>query len=378
MTKRTVLSAILIALAISLPVLPSHAQLLGLTPAEPTLDFGGAGIISYDATTGLVTISGVPATLFQSDPFILGEVLGTGPEDERLMTIQFSVDSAGRFAAGVDGPDLVIKGSIDTDFDGVPNYDGVLLQANVAQFGFEDGGPGAGDNFDLRLHLDTVTPGALATIYGGKDLAIRIVSEANAEFPTPFNGSFAAGFTAQAGGVIGTVDPLPPMGGACKLDVDATCSVTGSPFKSKCRIKITRSAKHWEHEEFSFDGHTLRHSTYGMHGDPVPSWATRYAATAVTFRYVVTNTGTTPVIDLIVRDSFDTPVGGVPASLAPGESVTLTRIENLSEDLDVLVKAFGRNPPARCGDKDVVVIKEKLRDRRRHDDDRYRDKGRDD
>ncbi|MGB0126383.1 MAG: hypothetical protein WBP72_02005, partial [Rhodocyclaceae bacterium] len=225
------------------------------------------------------------------------------------------------------------------------------------------------------LQLDTAVPGVLAPLYTGKDLAVSVVSEVSTEFQTPFAGTFDSNFTGQAKGVLGTVDSLPPPSGACKLDVDALCSVDGGPFKNKCRIKVTKSPKHWEHEEFDAGGHTCRHSTYGMHGDPVPAWATRYASTPVTFKYVVTNTGTTPISSLVVKDSFDTPVSGAPSTLAPGQSVTLTRIENLSDSIDVVVKVFGRNPPARCGDKDVVVIKDKLRDRQRHDDDNFRDKG---
>jgi hypothetical protein len=378
MKARKILLAAISGVAIAFSPVVSQAELLGLTPGEPTLDFGGAGIITYDAVTGLVEISGVPATLFQSDPFIFGEVLGTGTDDEKVVTVKFHVSPTGVLASGVDGPDMVIKGSIDTDFDGVPNYDGILLQGEVAQFGFLNGASGGDDAFDLRLSLYTVAPGVLSPLYTGKDLAIRVVSEVSTEFPTPFGGSFAPSFTAQAQGVIGSVDLLPPLAGKCKLDVNALCSVGGQAFKNKCRIKVTRSPKHWEHEEFNFDGYTGRHSTYGMHGDPVPAWATRYPSTPVTFKYIVTNTGATQVGGLMVKDSFDTPVAGVPSTLAPGQSVTLTRTENLTDSIEVLVKVFGKNPPARCGDQDIVVVKDKLRDRRPHDDDSFRDKGRND
>lgn len=374
------LSAAIVAAGISLAPISGYAALLGLTPGEPTVDFGGAGIIAYDAATGIVTISGTPATIFQSDPFILGEVLGTGADDEKLVTIKFKVDSNGAFVSGVDGPDLVVTGSVDTDFDTIPNYDGILLQGEVTQFGFLDGtATGASDNFDLRVQFDATTPGALAPLYTDKDLGVSIVSEVSAEFPTSFAGSFDTSFTAQAKGVIGSVDllaPPPPPVGCCKLDVEAYCSVDGGPFKSKCRIKATKSPKHWEHEDFDFDGHSCRHSTYGLHGSPVPSWANRYQSTPVTFKYVITNKGTTPIASLLVKDSFDTPVSGVPTGLAVGQSVTLTRTENLHEGIDVSVKVFGINAPNRCGDKDVVVVKDKLRERREHDDDHFRDKGR--
>jgi hypothetical protein len=378
MFKKSLSAAIAVA-SIALIPIPSHAALLGLTLGEPTVDFGGAGIIAYDAVTGVVTISGTPATVFQSDPFILGEVLGTGADDEKLVTIKFQVDANGAFVSGVDGPDLVVTGSVDTDFDTVPNYDGILLQGEVTQFGFLNGVSGANDNFDVRVQFDPTAPGALAPLYAGKDLGLIVTSETSAEFPTPFSGSFATSFTAQAKGVMGSVDvlpPPPPPTGACKIDVEAYCSVDGAPFKNKCRIKVTKSPKHWEHEDFDFDGHTSRHSTYGMHGNPVPTWASRYQSTPITFKYVVTNTGTTPIANLLVKDSFDTPIGSVPTGLAVGQSVTLMRTENLHDGIDVSVKVFGTNSPNRCGDKDVVVVKDKLRERREHDDDNFRDKGR--
>lgn len=374
------LAATLMTLGIALAPLSGHATMLGLVLGEPTLDFGGASIISYDVATGIVTISGTPSTLFQSDPFILGEVLGTGADDEKLVTIKFLVDRAGAYVSGIDGPDFVVTGSIDVDFDSIPDYDGVLLQGEVTQFGFLDGGAAASDGFDLHLRFDTAMPGTLAPLYTGKDLGVTIVSEDSTEFPTPFAGSFATSFTAPAKAVIGSVDPLPPppppVGTGCKIDVVAFCSVDSGPFKNKCRVKIAKSPKHWEHEHFVFDGHSCRHPTYGMHDNPVPSWASRYQSTPVAFKYVVTNTGTTPIANLLVKDSFDTPLDGVPATLAPGQSVILLRTENLNDGIDVVVKAFGTNAPARCGDKDIVVIKDKMRERREHDNDHFRDKGR--
>jgi hypothetical protein len=68
-------------------------------------------------------------------------------------------------------------------------------------------------------------------------------------------------------------------------------------------------------------------------------------------------------------------VAGVPLTLAPGQSVTLTRIEQLSEGVDNTVTVMGEYQTAVCADNDVVVVKDKLRDRRRHDEDRFKDKG---
>jgi hypothetical protein len=374
MKIRKPLSKLCLALGLVATTTFSQAALLGVVPNEPTVDFGGAGIVNYDAVTGLVTISGTPATLFQTAPFLYGEVLGTGVDDEKLVTIKFHVDSSGHLLSGITGPDLIVKGSIDTDFDGVADYDGILLEAEVIAFGFEDGVAGASDVFDLRF--DTVT-GVLAPLYNGKDIALNVVSETSVEFLTPFAGSFASNFMGQAKGVLGATDPvLPPSSVACQLNVAATCSVgDSSDDKTKCRIKVSKSPKHWEHVDVDYHGHTFRRSEYGMHGHQVPSWASRYPTTNVTFSYVVTNTGTTPVSNMLVTDSFETGVTGVPALLEPGASVTFTRVEKLSEGIDNTVTVMGEYQSAVCADSDVVVIKDKLRERREHDEDRYKDKG---
>jgi hypothetical protein len=317
-----------LCLAIGLFAGASHSQaaLLGLTPGEPTVDFGGAGIIGFEAATGLVTLSGQPATLFQTEPFLYGEILGTGADDEKLITVQFHVDATGNFVSGVDGPDLIVKGAIDVDFDGMADYDGILLEAEVSQFGYENGASGGNDGFDLRFNS---VGGVLAPLYGSNELALNVISEASTEFLTPFGGDFSANFVGQAKGLLGATVPANPPGPvACQLDVDATCSVgAGEHGKSKCRIKVSKSPKHWEHVDHEYGGRSYRRSKYGMHGHIVPPWASRYPATAVTFTYVITNTGATPVSNLNVADSFEGPVAGVPATLAPGQSVTLTRVE---------------------------------------------------
>jgi len=348
----------------------SNAALLGVTPTEPTIDFGGSGIVDYNATTGIVTVSGIPSTFFRSDPFLFGQIAGATGDDESLITVQFKVDSAGNFVSGVDGADLIIKGSVDVDFDSVADYDGILLQAEVTQFGFENGPSGGDDAFDIRFGS---VSGLLASFYSSHDLALSVASETSTEFPNAFSGSFTTDFVGQAKGVLGATDPQQPA--LCAVDVEAYCSVNGSPNKSKCRIQVTKSPKRWDWEDRSHHGSTYRRFTYGMHGDPEPAWSSRYNATNVLFSYVVTNTGTTAVGNLVIDDSFDTPVSGVPASLAPGASVTLTRTERLREGIEDVVIVSGQYQTAQCGDTDTVLIKDKLRDRRRHDYDDFRDKG---
>lgn len=61
--------------------------------------------------------------------------------------------------------------------------------------------------------------------------------------------------------------------------------------------------------------------------------------------------------------------------MAPGQSVTLTRVEGLSEGVDNTVTVMGEYQAAICADNDIVIVKDKLRDRRRHDEDHFKDKG---
>jgi hypothetical protein len=137
---------------------------------------------------------------------------------------------------------------------------------------------------------------------------------------------------------------------------------------------VTKSPKHWEHVTHYYRGQMYRLYKYGMHGDPVPSWASRYPATDVKFTYVVTNTGTTPISALQVVDSFDIAIPGVPSVLQPGQSVTLMRTEALRDRMDDVVIVTGESGSASCADKDTVVVKDKVRFKRHHDYDDFKDK----
>jgi hypothetical protein len=350
----------------------AHAALLGLPVNDPTIDVAAGGVVTYNATSGLVTISGTPQVFQQLNPFLFGEFVGTGPDDERLFTIQFRVDGTGQFVAGVDGPDLIVKGALDVDFDGIVDYSGVLLEAEVTAFGFLNGAAGVADRFDLRLNA---VGGVLAGLFAGKDLSVVLDSEPSDDYPSPFNGNFGAGFIGPAKVLLGTVDA--PVVAACKVDIESFCSVGGSANKSVCRINITKSPKHWEHVTHYHRGLMFRVYKYGMHGDPVPAWASRYPATDVKFSYVVKNTGTTPISNLQVIDSFDIGIPGVPTSLAPGQTVTLTRTEALRDGMVNSTLVTGESGTAICSDKDSVAIKDKVRSKRAHDNDKYKEKDND-
>jgi hypothetical protein len=378
-TKLTIVQSILaLTAAMVLGSVPANAALLGLSAAEPTIGFGGAGVMDYNAATGLLTISAEPSLLFRSDPFLFAAINGSSvsingqpPNDEKLISVQFKVDTQGNLVSGVAGAaDFQVIGSIDIDGDDVVDFDGVLLQGEITQFGFLDGGAGGNDQFDLRFN--TVS-GLLASYFAGSDLAMTVIGTVSTEFASPFNGSFTSDFTGSAEGQLGITTPLqPPL---CKLHLDAYCSVGSGPNMEKCRIKVGKSEKHWESEDRVCNGTPYKSYTYGMHGDPVPAWANRQPATSVKFSYVIKNTGSTPVSSLVVHDSFDSPVSGIPATLNPGQSVTLMRTESLREGLENKVIVSGMYQTAKCGDQDTVVIKDLLRDRRRHDYDDFRDKG---
>ncbi len=368
MSPRYALASLFTAAAMALPM-AADAALLGLTVQDPTIDVAAGGVLAYNAAAGVVTLSGTPQLLQQLDPFLFAEFMGTGADDEKLFTLQFKVDASGNFLQGVDGPDLVIKGSLDTDFDGVADYDGVLLEAEVAAFGFQDGAAGANDRFDVRL---MPTGGLLAALYAGRDLSVVVDGEPSEDYPSPFAGSFGADFVGLAKIVAGAIDPA--ASGPCALKLETFCSVDGARDRQVCRIKVTKSPRHWEHVTHQCHGRTLRVSKYGMHGQNVPAWASRYQSTPVRFTYVVTNTGQTPVSNLQIIDSFDTDITGLPALLQPGQQITLRRTEALHEGLVNAVIASGESGAQMCMSRDSVAVKDKVRRKRQHDDDRYHDK----
>lgn len=335
--------------------LNANAALLNLPTSQPIIEFGATGLISYDADTGLVVISGVPASIFSENPFIFGDIAGSTDGDEKFFTIEFRVDQNGKFVSGEAGaPDLVIKGSADTDFDTIPDYDGVLLEADVADFGFQDGGA-TDDRFELRLNN---IAGEFAPLFEGKDLVINITSEISQEFPNAFNGSFTTSFSGLAKGSISATNLIPATPLACHIQVDSSCSVNGKPNADVCRIKVSKSSKFWQHKTKRVYGRLCGKQKYGMHGSPIQWWESKYSKEDVKFTYVVTNQGKTPITDLFIDDSFDTGVTGLPATLLPGQSVTVRRTEKLNEELENRVDVFGKSGDAICTDSDIVEVEQ--------------------
>lgn len=377
MKRISILPTICFTAALSLTPTASQAVLLELTPSSPKITFGGSGIIEYDLASSTVTISGDPSRLFSLSPLITADIMGTSQQDIKDVTITFQVDSNGNVVANDPLiPDLVVQGSIDTDGDGIADYSGTLLTAEVVQFGFENGTAGTNDFFDLRLNN---IGGDLAYLFSGQDLAITIGSEASPEYSAPFNGGFIANWKGPAAGDIGSTSPI--SAGECHLKLEAKCSENGGPFKDKCRIKVTRSPNHWERNEYFYNGNTFQMSKYGMHGSPVPEWAANYPSTNVAFKYTVTNDGQNPVSGILIEDSFDTPLSlntpesSYPSSLEAGSSFSVIRTVELSEGIENNIDVLGTYGTGICGATDIVVVKDILRERKKYDDDDFKDKG---
>ncbi|OAI15049.1 hypothetical protein A1359_10080 [Methylomonas lenta] len=191
----------LILAALSIMPHSASATLVGLSPNLPTIDFSGSGMIDYNASSGIVTITSQPSTLFSIDPFIFSNILDTDENTTRGLSITFRVDSNGNLIPNnTNQPDLIIIGAVDTDFDNITDYSGTLLTAKVMQFGYQNGTSGGDDTFDLQL--DAIS-GALAYLYGGQSLASLVISEVSSAYNTPFNNSFNNNWQGQAKGVIG-------------------------------------------------------------------------------------------------------------------------------------------------------------------------------
>ncbi len=76
--------------------------------------------------------------------------------------------------------------------------------------------------------------------------------------------------------------------------------------------------------------------------------------TDVKFTYLVTNTGTTPITNVVVTDSFGTVPGSPIASIAPNQVVSLTRTVTLTADTVNTVTVSSSQ--AGCQDTDVTTI----------------------
>jgi uncharacterized repeat protein (TIGR01451 family) len=130
--------------------------------------------------------------------------------DGRSLTVTLTLDANGNIIPTT-GPNLVIDGQLTINGT---NYNGILLEGDVEQFGFQYTGTTT-NSFDFRMALDATNPGLLASYYGSNNIGITMLSQAST-----FTGSFASNFTggtptgAGANGAVGPISPLPPALGS--------------------------------------------------------------------------------------------------------------------------------------------------------------------
>lgn len=181
----------------------ASAELLGITPGAPLTGFNSLGTTTFNAGTGLLSITARPLQTNLADG---GPVYTVFPPSS--LEIRIYLDAAGNVTGGVAGPDFQMVGSIDTNGDGTPEYSGVLLSGEILAFGWlnADVWPLNVDLMDFRFFA---TGGSLLPLYGGSDIGLQLTIE----FST-FNGSFTENFS---GGAKGWVTPTPVGKTGCRV-----------------------------------------------------------------------------------------------------------------------------------------------------------------
>lgn len=167
---------------------PAGASLLGLPFSLPAIGVGFAGesgTTGFDAATGVLSVLADP-TAIQLDPLDAPSLITPNGGIERL-ALSVVVDALGGLVGGVAGDDLVLEGR--TTLYGLGTFNGVLLTAEVLDFGFQNGPGGTTDYFDFRFQ---VTGGLLAFLFAGADAYVLLTSEASG-FGGGFGGDFAGG-----------------------------------------------------------------------------------------------------------------------------------------------------------------------------------------
>jgi len=164
---------------------------VGLEMELPNLYYDVTGTLSYTATTEEFDATAVP--LYFIDVLAVGLI--NPPSDFQL---HINVDNSGALTGEPAGDDLVVEGVIDLDWDGKPEFEGVLLTGEALAFGYLDSG--VTDQYDFRF---APTGGELMSYFDGKDIGM-VLNSPNSNF----TGSFAEDFAGEAHGVVGPIEPL--------------------------------------------------------------------------------------------------------------------------------------------------------------------------
>jgi hypothetical protein len=182
-------------------------SLLGVSLEYPQVTYDVLGTLAYNATAETFDSQAVPTAfrLSSTSP----PVVVRAPRNFQL---HFLVDNSGNVIGGVPGDDLLIEGQIDVNRDNIIDYDGVLLTAEIRQFGYLDTGT-VTDQYDFRL---IPTGGDLLPFFAGQDVGMRMTSP-----NSTFGGSFTVNFLGEAHGILGPIDILSAGSVAGRVFVDA-------------------------------------------------------------------------------------------------------------------------------------------------------------
>jgi len=171
------------------------AQLLGVSPAYPQINFFNSdiGAISYTATNGMFTLTAPPDDIVFSD-----QDSGTLIVSNRNLSVQLNTD--GTLLSGTNGFEL--DGTYTNVTSGVTTvYSGVLLKGDVIAFGYLAGTGSA--QFDFRIQL---TGGQIQSFFNCATLFDITLSSETSDF----TGSFTNDFDGSAKGECGPENNVPP------------------------------------------------------------------------------------------------------------------------------------------------------------------------
>ena len=208
-------------------------SLLGVFPNNSIVQFDSTGKMNYvyNSTTqqGDLTVSATPFEFDDESGFPTIKTSSfTGPSN---LTIDFKVDSSGNVVGGQTTPNLTVTGTVNDPTTNLP-YSGVLLQANIAQFGWDYAtNP---HNFDFTF---TNVTGALASYYSGEDVGIALSSQGNT-FAGSFTNNWTGGapFGAGADGFITDVPLVPSPFGSLSGNVFEDLYLTGQPHSGDVQL----------------------------------------------------------------------------------------------------------------------------------------------
>ena len=177
----------------------AHAQLLGVSPSYPQINFVNTSpaVTDYEPTNEAFSVTALPYNMVFSS-------IDTEGLSDGSLTIQIEVDTNGNLISGLDG--FTVTGDVTNVTGSATNvYSGILLQGNVTAFGYSGSGGFTEAQFDFLVQ---VTGGQMASLFdcaNTNELAITMTSESST-----FTGEFTNAFSGEAKGLLGSYDTNAP------------------------------------------------------------------------------------------------------------------------------------------------------------------------